>query len=322
MILGNVDLIQRSAVIGWAMNLKHKNAALEISIRVNGETVAVGKTGYSRPDILRLYGGPDTGFKIPIPAAVLMANQSVKVEAFIGESKVPGSILLPPRTFFMHIPKTGGSTLREMLEPLFDEYSIFPDAYQMRRHGGKYPPLVAGYIHQDELSYLRLVRGHFGWSEIRLFEDRPQIVTVLRDPVQRMVSHLKHFFRRKSGTMDGALFQQFLKENAGRLINQFSNLQCRMIGETDSGDWSRTNKPNLKVALNRLDEIDHLFTTKDLDTISDYFARAWGIPLSQAPRRNSSHDQFAVPEAMLAEIQSQNEADLELYNAAALRSSH
>ena len=142
MILGHLDSIQKSTAIGWAINRNVEESPLSVLIKVNDETAAYGDTFQMRPDIVKLYGQRFAGFCIPIPEFYFDANVPLKIEAFVGETKLAGSVIVPPKTFFLHIPKTGGSSLRSALEPLYENHLIYPDAYQLQRNAGNYPPLV------------------------------------------------------------------------------------------------------------------------------------------------------------------------------------
>lgn len=317
MITGNLDTITDEVATGWAWNSAKRSSIVDVSIKVNGEIIANGKTGLPRPDVARKYGRQDTGFNIQIQPEHLNSNKPMIIEAVTDGKPLLGTISLPPNTFFLHIPKTGGSTLRSILEPLFDQHWIFPDAYQMRRHNGLYPPRIKDFIHQSELDRIRLTRGHFGWSQIHLFKERPQVITILRDPVDRMASHLKHIFSLTSPSTDPAVFQEFLHAQANSLIEgRHRNAQCKVIGETDSQPIRGSEAANLDRAISRLSEIDHLFFTNELGDISKQLSNAWGLKLPPIRRMNSSKSQLTVPDNILAKIRKHNEYDIELYKAA------
>jgi hypothetical protein len=84
---------------------------------------------------------------------------------------------------FLHLPKTGGTTLHNLFLPHFDEKRVCPERFNGLRH------YVCG-----ELVRYRYFSGHFDLASVNLIPGRKQIVTMLREPVSRLIS-LYYFAR-------------------------------------------------------------------------------------------------------------------------------
>ena len=84
---------------------------------------------------------------------------------------------------FMHHPKTGGTTLHHILVGSFGEDAVCPERFNGLH---RYP---AG-----ELARYRFFSGHFDLPSVRLIPGRKAVVTMLREPVARLVS-MYYFLR-------------------------------------------------------------------------------------------------------------------------------
>ena len=88
---------------------------------------------------------------------------------------------LPEKRFFMHIPKSGGTSIIHHLQ----EHSNFPWHHS---------------VGETSLNLWPLVAGHFHWS---IFPSNSKGFTILRDPLQRLISNWRfetsysqHLFRK------------------------------------------------------------------------------------------------------------------------------
>jgi hypothetical protein len=89
--------------------------------------------------------------------------------------------------FFLHIPRTGGFTLKTMLEQIFGARHSLLDLH-------KYNHRVI-----DPTDY-ELMEGHVSFGKARTMATAPNVFTIVRDPVSRSLSvarHLRHFSRRQ-----------------------------------------------------------------------------------------------------------------------------
>jgi len=85
--------------------------------------------------------------------------------------------------YFLHIPKTGGTSLSKIIDQFYNEQEILP--YKTWNELLSNWPL--------DISQVRLVRGHFGYGIHHVFgRQNMRYFTTLRDPVERTVSQYHH----------------------------------------------------------------------------------------------------------------------------------
>jgi len=92
--------------------------------------------------------------------------------------------------YFLHIPKTAGTTFTSIIDSYFDFNSIFPEKI--------WPGLLNN--KPNNFSKFKLIRGHFGYGIHRILEKNPVIITMLRDPISRIISSIDHIRYYPIGT--------------------------------------------------------------------------------------------------------------------------
>ena len=90
-----------------------------------------------------------------------------------------------PRLFFMHIPKTAGMALRIFLGNQYPVAQIMPAT--------DWAGLAA--VDIASLAQYRLFQGHFGAGLLDIMPSDTRPVAFLREPIARVVSHLRHLRR-------------------------------------------------------------------------------------------------------------------------------
>jgi hypothetical protein len=118
----------------------------------------------------------------------------------------------PPRLIFLHIPKTGGTTLRTVLARQYDPSEVWLQTAEPPRRRvyvealreGRLP--VQGELFRgrneaqerlrnlpfDRLEGLRFVAGHFWYGVHEMLPGPSTYITTLRDPVDRVLSLYHH----------------------------------------------------------------------------------------------------------------------------------
>ena len=87
------------------------------------------------------------------------------------------------RLFFLHIPRTGGTSLMQYLDRKFDEDEICPahEMFEFER-----------LERQSRLLGYSFYRGHFGINLPRSIEPSGCVITFLRRPIPRLLSTWRH----------------------------------------------------------------------------------------------------------------------------------
>jgi Sulfotransferase family len=95
------------------------------------------------------------------------------------------------RFFFIHLVKTAGTTMRKRLEHHFGESAIYPDASDV--DGAEYFSIERlrqrMQVRGDEI---RVVTGHFPLCTAEILGGGFTTLTIVREPVERILSHLRH----------------------------------------------------------------------------------------------------------------------------------
>jgi hypothetical protein len=112
------------------------------------------------------------------------------------------------RLFFMHIPKTAGTSFRRFLERSVREQGA---RVSERTRDGIWSEDSESYVSYDEfvseagarLRDFELVCGHYPYHVTELLPSGVVVVTVLRDPLARCLSHVKHQMALERQTQQG-----------------------------------------------------------------------------------------------------------------------
>jgi hypothetical protein len=137
------------------------------------------------------------------------------------------------RFFFIHVMKTGGTSFAEHLRANFTSEQRYPDACITSDTG--FFDRVEAYLHVPKLvanvnaldEQLRIVLGHVPYAVRSLLAKDYVAMTLLRDPVDRTLSYLKHCRRYHIEHMELTLEQIY--EDAWFHASFISNYQTKIF---------------------------------------------------------------------------------------------
>jgi hypothetical protein len=253
-------------------------------------------------------------------------------------SPVPGILGLvpPPVLIFFHIPKTGGMTMEGVIEHClpdqhFNAYIRVPNSALLVRSTAK----VAEKFHKLPVEKQRAVRcmigTHFTMDVDTLFDKQSKFFTILRHPVDRVISHFFHI-RVMSHLqcypfIKDLTLEQYLDSGIGL---DHDNQQVRMVSGCPELDapWDLNGgkismppveRRHLEMAKRNIEE--RFIVAAPMEKYSAlvwFLKRLYGWPLHRVlfQIRNETVNRpklEEVPEATRKRLETLNQYDMELY---------
>jgi hypothetical protein len=229
-----------------------------------------------------------------------------------------------PRFFVAHMQKTAGTSLRDRLRATFNEPEIYPNASD----GADPRVAVISVRHllerwQVRGEKIRLLTGHFPVSTVGLLEVPFITMTVLRHPVERTLSFLRHQAarRQRGATEDTPLTDIY--EDRFRFEAMIQNHMVRMLSLTPEefgpGDGVLTSVPytqeRLDMAKAALERLDLFGLQSKFEEFCDELSARYGLDLTE-PVRSNTTDAGTAPTGLAERIAEDNALDMELFDYA------
>jgi hypothetical protein len=286
-----VDSLSERYVIGWARVNDDHNAEVVIEISSSSKKSYITANGY-RPDVLRLkqHGTGRCGFKVDI-SDWQDKNVSVQVLGLAGINKKPKS---HAPLFFIHLPKTGGTSFKKAAESYFGSDGL------VKNYGVESVETTAwlkekiyrdkdyyGFYQRLKTDTTQLYIGHVHAQPACYAFPIHQLVTIMRDPVKQVLSHFNHF--KRWNNYQGSI-TDFINSKV------FINLQSRCLENVPA---------NL---------IGFVGITEDYNQSLALFNKLYQLDLAPLQENISQEKSVeVVDDSVIALIEKNNQADIKLY---------
>ena len=257
----------------------------------------------------------------------------------------------PSCFFFVHVMKTGGTTLVLHMVRQFEPGELYPDETLDRRNASD----VEAYMSIDELldlprerkASIRAYTGHFPFMVRDQLGVDLATLTLLRDPVDRTISSLKHFKRLyeryrdlplEAIYEDAFVFRHFVDNHQTKVFAVTAADRPKAIasrltqaemhahlagtgGDPDAGslapsDTFLVDDHRLALAKGQLAEVDVIGVSEQFgEFVEELRSRFgwWPGGLSADARANVSTESWDADAALRTRIANDNRFDLELY---------
>ena len=223
--------------------------------------------------------------------------------------------------FYMHIMKTAGTSLVSAMERNFTADAIYPDKELGQGRAEQYWTVEAlRKALPDARERVQLYCGHFPYVVGELIGS-PIVMTMLRDPVDRVVSHLRHCSRHFERYRGRSLAEIYEDPWHGPCL--FTNYQVKQfalpLDDKLKGhiDLLEIDEANFDTALGRLHDVDHLGLVDGYEQfVDEVFSRHGWKRFDDRRLQTSPESDPGIPESLRRRIESENEADREFYTRA------
>ena len=196
---------------------------------------------------------------------------------------------------FVHVPKTAGTSFRLAIKDYMQSENFLCDYGAKQEETSN---VILDFVYKQKDLYLLhkyiqnkdqlFLCGHFGVGKYMAMFETLNVCTFLRDPIDQVLSHYKHFLSYHNYTKD---IKEFIKDE------RFKNIQSKYLKA----------KP--------LELYGFIGITEEYEKSIELFNYTFGMNIDVI-HVNESINNFYVDESIIELIKQENQEDLELYSKA------
>ena len=323
---GRLTGIVDGRLVGWGFDPDRPDAPITLEIWIDETHVGDRVCDQVTEDPAARAGHPTgrCGFSHDIGNAA--GASTVRVIEKETRRELPDSPLVPAfspgpreRFFFVHIPKTAGTSLRFSLYEQFEPWEVFPTNWELRHlHGGLYP--LVGALRRFPPGFfdrVRLLCGHYPLATGGLLPEAPRTLAFFREPMARAISNAR-VMRRRLGPQatDRDLVDVLYRH--GRFNDQIHDAQVDYLSHDPIEGGHRRD---LDRALENLERLDFVGLAEEYEEGVDLCNRLFGWRLASGTALNRWRDtaRAALDESVLSLLEEATQKDRILYEAVRAR---
>lgn len=218
--------------------------------------------------------------------------------------------------------KTGGVSLYMRLQREFGETGVYPDASDGDPVAISPQLMVPVLLQRWEArrDQIRVVTGHFPLCTVDLLDAEFRTFTILRDPVARTLSYLRHHRDTTPADAESSLeaiyedpgnFKHFIQDHMVKLLS----LRADELGPTAMMTVVDLDRQRLESAKGALEAMDAFGLQEKLEEFAQRLERLFGWDLGPPVRENVTAP-GRVSDSFRRRIAEDNRLDMELYEHA------
>lgn len=223
----------------------------------------------------------------------------------------------PERYFFCHLQKTGGTSLQMALRKQYGPRAVYPLPEHRKDVRSQMDVDFLRDVFEREGDRIRIVTGHFPLCTTELLGVPFRTFAVLREPLDRTLSFLRHQARLDPRWTDVPLPEAY--GHPPILHALIHNHMVKMLGltvaEMDRGVATMTqfDEGHLERACAALDAMDVVGIQQDMAGFYRRLEERFGWSLGTELRANATEPSAPIDEVFEARILRDNALDVRLY---------